>query len=241
MNFLIDIGNSFIKVMQYNSGQLMALQRLRHTELPRLLSLIEPNDVLLYASVVDEIAEALAHYAKQQDITVIKIASTDDIKLLKNGYEIPEQLGVDRWLAMLGVRYLFPNHNCLVVDSGTATTIDIVTKTGKHLGGWIIPGLDLMFDALNSKTAKISVSKQLIHDIKFGINTNENVNYGVLACTVGCVEQAIKKCSVNNIKIDRIICTGGSGEKISAFISQPTDYIEELIFWGMITYIPNNV
>jgi type III pantothenate kinase len=240
MSLLIDVGNSFIKTMQYNDGHLCSFKRFKHDEQAELLTLINSQDLVLYASVVDDISKSIEQFAQQFSIKVQKISTADQVPLLCNGYENPKQLGVDRWLAMLGARYLFPDNHCIVVDSGTATTIDVITNKGAHLGGWIIPGIELLLDALNSKTAKISVSKKPINNITFGHDTATNVNVGVWACTVGCIVQAVKHCTENNVQIDRVICTGGNGETVKELLTQASEYIPELVFWGMVTYLPSS-
>ncbi len=69
-----------------------------------------------------------------------------------NGYREPEQLGVDRWMALLAGRAI-SHQPCLIVDCGTATTIDAMDAEGRHLGGLIIPGLDMMKESLLGGTA----------------------------------------------------------------------------------------
>lgn len=58
---------------------------------------------------------------------------------LRNGYSRPEQLGVDRWLAMLA-GFHQAGGACVVIDAGTAITVDYIRADGQHLGGLIAPG-----------------------------------------------------------------------------------------------------
>jgi type III pantothenate kinase len=74
---------------------------------------------------------------------------------LVSGYTNPRQLGVDRWIAMIGARAQLKGA-LLVVDAGTAVTIDAVDREGRHLGGRIVPGIHLMCDALNTETSDIA-------------------------------------------------------------------------------------
>ena len=53
-------------------------------------------------------------------------------------------LGVDRWLAILAAAFkLYPQKNVLIIDAGTATTVDLLAKSGVHQGGWILPGITI--------------------------------------------------------------------------------------------------
>lgn len=71
-----------------------------------------------------------------------------------NGYDHPAQLGADRWAALIGARALHRG-DCVVVMSGTATTIDVLTADGRFRGGLILPGLALMREALAGGTANL--------------------------------------------------------------------------------------
>lgn len=96
---------------------------------------------------------------------------------LTNGYRDVSQMGVDRWLAMLAAWK--ECHSPLVVfDLGTALTVDVVNGDGLHQGGWIIPGPDLMRDALGGGTAEV--------------RPRARDNFDVLGCdTAGCVEAGL--------------------------------------------------
>jgi type III pantothenate kinase len=63
-----------------------------------------------------------------------------------------QQLGVDRWLAALA-GHTHARGSCVVVDAGTTTTIDLIDATGTHVGGYILPGEDLMAKAIQDATA----------------------------------------------------------------------------------------
>ena len=82
-------------------------------------------------------------------------SSTDTAAGVRNGYSNPAQLGVDRWLAVIGA---FHRHRdaCCVVDAGTALTIDGVDATGQHLGGFIVPGPRLMVESLLTGTSDLA-------------------------------------------------------------------------------------
>ncbi|WP_339516982.1 pantothenate kinase [Pseudomonas sp. RL_15y_Pfl2_60] len=76
---------------------------------------------------------------------------------VRNGYEQYQQLGLDRWLALVGA-YLQAGKACLVLDLGTAVTADYVSADGEHLGGYICPGVPLMRNQLRTHTRRIRYS-----------------------------------------------------------------------------------
>jgi type III pantothenate kinase len=83
------------------------------------------------------------------------IHSTSRLAGVTNAYHVPAHLGVDRWLAMIGARALWPRQALCLVSIGTAITVDVLDARGRHRGGWIIPGPRLMVDALLARTALI--------------------------------------------------------------------------------------
>lgn len=93
-----------------------------------------------------------------------------------NAYESPGMLGVDRWLALVA-GYNSCGCACVVVDCGTAITVDFVDSCGQHLGGLIAPGLQLLQAALSEKTALPQVST--IGELKPAQNTQAAMGAGV--------------------------------------------------------------
>ncbi|MDX1300302.1 MAG: pantothenate kinase [Pseudomonas sp.] len=79
--------------------------------------------------------------------------STISLAGVRNGYEQPERLGLDRWLAVVG-GYHLSRKACLVIDLGTAVTSDFVRADGEHLGGYICPGVALMRTELRTHTRR---------------------------------------------------------------------------------------
>ena len=77
---------------------------------------------------------------------------------LRNGYRNPEQLGSDRWHAMIGARARYADIALLVINAGTATTVDAIDADGRFLGGVIAPGLQMMRAALAQGTARLPLA-----------------------------------------------------------------------------------
>lgn len=100
---------------------------------------------------------------------------------LEAGYLSLDKLGVDRWLAMLSA-YAACNKACIVVDAGTALTIDFVGFDGQHKGGLIVPGAQAMAGALLGSTEAVEVkSLTLTQTWQPGCDTVSCVGQGVVA------------------------------------------------------------
>ncbi|MGL4675917.1 MAG: type III pantothenate kinase, partial [Wohlfahrtiimonas sp.] len=114
----------------------------------------------------------------------VAISQTDALGLI-NQYDIPETLGVDRWLAMLAAWDIY-HEPALVVDLGTALTIDYITPEGKFEGGLILPGIKSLRDALLKDTA-IKNIPELPYTSELGHNTSSCISSGIHYAVVGSI------------------------------------------------------
>lgn len=88
-------------------------------------------------------------------------------------------MGADRWCAMVGAWARFADA-CVVVDAGSAITVDWIAASGQHEGGYILPGRNLMLDALSEKTARVFFQREHeLHHYSPGRSTSECVLHGV--------------------------------------------------------------
>ena len=149
-----------------------------------------------------------------------------------NGYQQPEKLGVDRWLAILAAK---ANNSsaCVVVDCGSAITVDLVTSQGEHLGGYIAPGLRLMREALGVKTAAIKLGQIGYPENDFpGRNTVVAIKSAELAMIAGLVDHA--KAVLRNYDNHgaSLLVTGGDGEWLVSMLKDGA-YQEDLVLDGL--------
>lgn len=101
------------------------------------------------------------------------------------------RLGVDRWLAALAAWH-HAKRSCVVVDAGTALTVDVVSAHGVHQGGYIVPGYKLMLEALWQGTGSVKADRvDGIEQLDPGVTTSDAVNRGVLQMLLGGVERMV--------------------------------------------------
>lgn len=89
-------------------------------------------------------------------VSAESIRSQASLLGVTNAYQVPQQLGVDRWLTLIAA-HQSKCGACCIVDCGTAMTLDVIEASGRHLGGLILPGIDMMREALREKTGIPSV------------------------------------------------------------------------------------
>ncbi len=161
-------------------------------------------------------------------------ATVKPLDRLQLAYQDYETLGVDRWLAMLGAQTLYPGAVC-VADCGTALTLDSVDERGRHLGGMIVPGFELMQRALLTQTARIGSADQPLPESPFGDRTGAAVNagatYSLAAVLDRFVEEAAQALSVTPV----VLVTGGGRERLLRFTRTDAIEVPDLVLLGLAT------
>ena len=142
---------------------------------------------------------------------------------IENRYKKLDSLGVDRWMAAVGSRKLLAEGDVIIVDAGTAVTVDWLSSEGRFEGGVILPGFNLMYDALLNKTESV---KEIYSEKDFpneeqiiGRLTNECVNYGVSFGLIGGIEKIVMQMQKKINRPAKIVLTGGSARLIHAACS----------------------
>lgn len=144
------------------------------------------------------------------------------------GYTSPERLGVDRWLAVQAALALVPTGRLLVVDVGSAITLDLC-EPGQHLGGFIGPGLQLMRTALYSGTHAVKVPELPgAMPLRPGADTQAAVSGALALMLRGLVRESADRFG----PVDHYIFTGG-GAALLATEFAPTRHVPDLVLDGL--------
>ena len=125
------------------------------------------------------------------------------------------------------------NGPCLIIDSGTAFTLDVINEEGLHLGGYILPGLRLMRESLVSKTG-ISLADQVLEPrLELGNSTQEAVFNGGVASLVALAEKEIEEQRKKGFKPD-VFITGGDASVLDDLLAYTKSKIaEDLVLDGL--------
>lgn len=147
-------------------------------------------------------------------------------------YATPETLGRDRVAAAVGAQVLYPNRNCLVVDFGTALTIDLVTADNTFRGGVISLGLTTRFRALEYFTAKLPLCTPSEGDAIIGRSTREAIEQGVMQSITFELEGYIARHRAKNEQLC-VIFTGGEAKYFVKRIKNTIFAEPNLVFIGL--------
>ncbi len=229
MLLTIDIGNTNITLGLYRGERLAAVWRLRtdHERMPdeyghQILGLIEhaghaPAHIhgAALASVVPPLTSTFRQACEKyigQDPLVVGAGVKTGVRIR---YEDPKAVGADRVVDAAAVQYKYGGPAC-VVDFGTGTTFDAVSKEGDYLGGAIAPGIGIAAEALFQRTAQLPRVDLSRPPTAIGRNTVHAIQSGLLFGYVGLVEGMVNRFRDELGPDMKVIGTGGLAERIAA-------------------------
>lgn len=222
MILVADIGNTTMEFGLYDGKDLKDVVRLgskrdiTSDEIGLFLSQffshrkISANDVtdVIISSVVPQInysvTSAIRKYFSMEPLVI-----GESIKCpILNLYESPNEVGSDRLVDAYAaaIKYGAP---CIVVDFGTATTCDAISKSGEYLGGTIYPGIKVAMDALYEKASKLPKVELLKPDFAIGTSTVSSMQSGAYYGYLGAIEKLISKLKETLGTGTKVIATGG--------------------------------
>lgn len=215
MNWLIDFGNTNVKWSYVQESQHLLGGALKYADSTpsKLLETIiksSPNTLQPTTILISNVGKTsfvvpfcdLLDTNYSSDVRVIE--SSRVLLGVKNCYDNPSQLGVDRLLAMAAAYHETGSAN-IVVDMGTAVTLDCIDQSGVHLGGLIVPGSELMLKSLMRESSKLNISDDLNqNEISYPLlahNTHDAVLSGIHYMLASFIREQVKA-------IHKTICAG---------------------------------
>jgi len=146
-------------------------------------------------------------------------------------YAEPQRLGVDRWLAMIALHH-GADTPAVVLDCGTAITLDAIDGNGQHLGGLILPGLRMMWQGLMAGT-RIPMVSFAEHAEMLGTDTGECIAGGAQQAVAGMTERVWRYLNRTHGITPQVILTGSDAETIGEQLELPSQYRPDLVLQGL--------
>ena len=153
-----------------------------------------------------------------------------------NLYARPDQLGADRWASLVAARQrsvatdLFPP-SCVVVNAGTAVTVDALDFNGVFRGGFIMPGPRLMLRALAENTSALKVLPGEFRE--FPDSTGDALYTGAIQAVCGAIEQMRRLVDTNPAQV-RVYLAGGAAGEIAPRLNPPVEVVDNLVLEGVL-------
>lgn len=248
MNLLIDMGNSRLKSAQLIGGRLVSFESMSYDGRPPidcLKSVIngksEIDAITLVSVLGDAFKSELLDFCEAKKIFLTWAASTAQAHGVINSYHQPSRLGSDRFVALVGARKLFPKQYCIVVDCGTAVTVDALDAQGVFLGGVIMPGLQLWGDSLTGRASQLNAHELEQPDV-FARDTPQAIGSGSVYGLVGAVEGVCQRMASQfeaqagvEVPVIKVLC-GGDAELIAAHTSVKFEVLPQLVLTGLAEF-----
>ena len=240
---LLDVGNTRLKWGLLENGQIhktghIAMRKIREEGLGTLTSRLPRNVETVYVSNVAgaTFATRLSGVLGMHCGSEVHFAkSARQACGVRNGYRHPRRLGVDRWVAMIGA-WAEVESACIVVDAGTAVTIDALDDGGQHLGGQIFPGVRLMLEALAASTSDIPMVGGRLRATTgldmFGDTTSKAVQQGAWNAAAGAVDRAITTLRSNTYD-PALFLTGGDATRMLTALGTEPLHRPHLVLQGL--------
>jgi type III pantothenate kinase len=246
MSFLaIDIGNTRLKWAQYAGphpgAALMAhgavfLETIDELAETDWRSLVPPASMLGCAVAGEGVRRRVEEQLEIWDIDPRWVVPSAFGGGVTNGYDHPNRLGTDRWVALIGawnrVRAHGAKRPVLVVMVGTAVTVDALDANGRFLGGMILPGFGLMLRALEMGTAGLKAPTGEVVD--FPTNTSDALMSGGANAIAGAVERMHCKLRKHSGEEPALLMTGGAAVKLAGITDLAFETVDTLIFDGLL-------
>jgi type III pantothenate kinase len=179
------------------------------------------------AAVATELERACA--GRWVRLTVIR-SQAEQLGVV-NGYRDPAQLGSDRWAALIAAHRVGPGHK-LVVNAGTALTIDALTADGRFLGGLIVPGPALMRSSLDRGTAGLRLTEGEFQD--FPGSTPDAITSGAIQACAGAVERMRDAMAGIDCAPSQIVLSGGAAPALAGHLPIAATIRENLVLDGLL-------
>ena len=211
MNLIVDIGNSMIKMAVVDRGQVLCMERyasVQEVDSSELFDRYQGLKRAIVASTGMPTAEVAAVLSRR-GLDVLEMNAQTPVPI-GNDYLTPKSLGVDRLAAAVGAMEISEGRDCLIVDFGTAITIDLV-QGGVFKGGNISPGLELRFKALHDYTARLPKCQATDEKLTVGRSTQQAIEQGIMQGVTNEIEGYISKFYADNVNL-LIIFTGGDAK-----------------------------
>jgi len=235
MILAIDAGNTRTKWGVFDEKGILAAQGvLDNIEIPLL-----PETLRNFSGLRRAVASNVAGEAVATRLTIALAALSIPILWVqsqavacgvKNGYQQPEQLGTDRWAALVAA-WNAHHTACVVVNAGTALTVDALSGDGEFLGGVIVPGFGLMREALATGTAAVAVTSGQWRD--FPTSTADAVQTGTLTAMAGAVLHMAALLEMREGHPPQCLLSGGDAELLAAALPRPSLIVPNLVLLGL--------
>ncbi len=187
------------------------------------------------ASVLDTTRQAELEQclAQRFETAVTRFVSVAKALGVTNGYRQPERLGVDRWMALLAAREMLSG-DCVVIDAGSAITLDLLRADGQHLGGAILPGFNTSIDHFKKIFKYIDFDNPAItQTLQPGCSTEAAIHIDYARNAIEILPELMNRWSQLFGDDATVLLAGGDAHRVQCALEQASRIIPDLVLRGI--------
>ncbi len=252
MLLAIDAGNTHVVVGLHDGNEWKATWRFATNTLgteddlqAKLLPLLQripgadvPVQKVLFASVVPALNHTLRLFSQKWLQKEPLFLSSENFPNMRIHYDPPSAVGADRLANALAGRELY-GAPALIVDFGTATTLDAVDEEGAYVGGSIFPGLEVSLESLFQRAAKLPKVEIVPPPSAIGKNTVESIQSGLVFGYAGAVDALVRRMraeltasALTDARV-KVLATGGLAPVIAPLCEEVDEVVPLLTLEGL--------
>jgi type III pantothenate kinase len=229
MQLLIDAGNTRIKWALAENDECLrrgVLPVEQAVELPQQFAGMQDIRQIWASNVAGEVVTQ--HIRKIRAGRVNFIEAREMQCGVYNGYSNAGQLGSDRWAALIAAWHLV-REQCMVVNCGTAITVDSLSGQGRFLGGLILPGVELMQRSLAGATQKLKPEQGRYAE--FPLNSADAIHSGAIQACCGAIERQYALLGDDSAPV---VLSGGAAGILEKSLNVPLRVVDNLVLQGLL-------
>lgn len=237
---LINNKNYIIKKIFFLESNKININKYLKLKFNKIIGKNKINKFALFSSVVPKYEIIVKKFIKKiYNLELIEIKNKRISKIIKINIKNKKQVGSDRIANAVSV-YKKYKKDCIVLDFGTATTFDVVTKRGSYIGGVIAPGVNLSIKSLSNSADQIPFfSFKKIKKV-VGKNTIEALYSGFYWGYVGLINNIILKIEKETHKKYKILFSGGHADLFKTSIVRSITVDKNITINGIIEILKHN-
>ncbi|SER60742.1 type III pantothenate kinase [Nitrosomonas sp. Nm51] len=233
----VDSGNSFLKWAIFENDQKLMSSQVGNHELYKLhdvwQKLRTPDTIIISQVSGADMTARLKQHFKIWNTQPYWISAVSKQCGVTNNYANPRQLGSDRWAALIAAWDKF-HEACIVIDVGTAMTVDVLSSNGVFMGGIIIPGPYSLQKSIQC-TTPINLSEEIHQYRIFPVNTADAIYSGIIQALVGSIERMLRLYKYHQGSvIKHCLISGGGLSELLPHIDFDVIVIDNLVVEGLL-------
>lgn len=234
----VDSGNSFLKWAYFENNQRIIQNKVHNEDVEKLSdsweALKQPDSIIVSHVSSRVIYDKLSRLFNVWDTMPHWVTALPRQCGVTNSYEEPGQLGSDRWAALIAAWDKY-HESCLVINIGTAMTVDALSDDGVFLGGIIVAGPYILLNSIQLNTQLNLNNENNYRYENFPIRTTNAIYSGVIQSLLGSIERMMRLFSLQQgCAVKNCVLSGGGVADILPFIDFNYTVINSLVLDGLL-------